>query len=222
MKIKHTEAWLVVMLVGSYITCQLIADVGASRFVQVGGLAFSGGTFVYGLTFTLRDLIHKHLGKEYARAAIAAAAVFNIFLSGYLFLVSLLAAPVWYAHRVAWDTIFSLVPAITIGSIIAEFISEMIDTEVYALWIKKLPKAPQWSRVLVSNMVSIPVDSVLFCTLAFSIVPKLLGAEGISFKDALVFATGGQIIYKALVTLVSLPFIYFVKDKANNKDYRTT
>ena len=222
MKSKNSETWLVVMLVGSYITCQLIADIGATRFVQIGPLALSAGTFVFGLTFTLRDLIHKHLGKGWARAAISAAAIFNIFLSGYLYLMSLLAAPVWYANAEAWNTIFALVPAITIGSIIAEFISEMIDTEAYALWLKTFPNAPQWSRVLVSNVISIPVDSLVFCTLAFSIVPKLLGDTGISLIEALTFAAGGQIIYKFAITLISLPFIYFVKDKANSKDYRTT
>jgi len=213
MKSKHTEAWLVVMLVGSYITCQLIADIGATRFVQIGPLALSAGTFVFGLTFTLRDLIHKHLGKGWALAAISAAAIFNIFLSGYLYLMSLFAAPIWYANAEAWNTIFGLVPAITIGSIIAEFISEMVDTEIYSLWTKWLPKAPQWTRVLVSNICSIPVDSLVFCTLAFSIVPKLLGAAGITLIEALTFAAGGQIIYKFAITLISLPFIYFVKEK---------
>jgi len=216
---KPKSVGTIVFLVGSYITCQLIADIGATRFVQIGPLALSAGTFVFGLTFTLRDLIHKHLGKNWARSAIAAAAIFNIFLSGYLYLMSLLPAPGWYANAEAWNVIFGLVPAITIGSIIAEFISEMVDTEIYALWTKWLPKAPQWTRVLVSNVCSIPVDSLVFCTLAFSIVPKLLGAAGITLMEALTFAAGGQIVYKFAITLISLPFIYFVKDKPADVEY---
>ena len=216
---KKLNVWLIVLLVGGYITCQLIADIGATRFVQVGGLSLSAGTFVFGLTLTLRDLIHKQLGKKWAHAAISAAAVFNIFLSGYLYLMSLLPAPVWYANTEAWNTIFALVPAITIGSIIAEFISEMVDTEVYAAWLRRFKNAPQWSRVLVSNAISIPVDSLVFCTLAFSIVPNLLGVGGISLMEALKFAVGGQIIYKAAITIVSLPLIYLVKERTANLDY---
>ena len=89
----------------------------------------------------------------------------------------------------------------------------MVDTEIYAGWLKLFPNAPQWSRVLVSNLISIPVDSFVFCTLAFSIVPNLLGAEGITLGEALKFAIGGQIIFKALITLVSMPMIYLVKGR---------
>ena len=204
----------IVLLVGAYITCQLIADIGATRFVQIAGLSLSAGTFVFALTFTLRDMIHKRLGREWAHAAISAAALFNIFLSAYLWLMSLFPAPAWYQLSEGWNAIFALVPAITIGSIIAEFISEHVDTIVYHFWSTRLKSWPQWTRVLASNLVSIPVDSVVFCTLAFSIVPFLLGATAISFMDALTYAAGGQIIFKVLITLVSLPMIYLTKERA--------
>ncbi len=203
----------IVMLVGAYITCQLIADIGATRFVQVAGLSLSAGTFVFALTFTLRDMIHKRLGREWAHAAISAAALFNIFLAVYLWLMSLLPAPGWYQLSEGWNAIFSLVPAITIGSILAEFISEHVDTIVYHFWSTKLVRWPQWTRVLASNCVSIPVDSVVFCTLAFSIVPFLLGATTMPLMDALVYAAGGQIIFKVLITIASLPMIYLTKEQ---------
>jgi len=209
------KIWLIVLLIGAYITCQLIADVGATRFVQIGSQSLSAGTFVFALTLTLRDLIHKRLGKEWARAAIFTAALFNIFLAAYLWGMSLLPAPVWRdAARVAgWNAIFALVPAITIGSILAEMVSELVDTEVYSLWKKYCSKLPQWTRVIASNFISIPVDSLIFCSLAFSIVPTVLGAEGaMPLREALTYAAGGQIIFKALVTVVSAPLIYLIKD----------
>ena len=206
--------WMIVLLVGAYLTCQLIADIGATRFVQIGSQSLSAGTFVFALTLTLRDLIHKRLGKEWARAAIFSAALFNVFLAAYLWAMSLLPAPVWRdAVRVAgWNSIFALVPAITIGSILAEMISELVDTEIYSLWNKYLGKLPQWTRVIASNFVSIPVDSFIFCTLAFSIVPSILGAGGMSLSEALTYAVGGQIIFKALVTVASAPMIYLIKE----------
>ena len=51
---------------------------------------------------------------------------------------------------------------IVIASIMAEVISEMVDTEMYSLWIRRITRKVQWSRVLASNAVSIPVDSLIF------------------------------------------------------------
>ena len=42
------------------------------------------GTFVYPITFTLRDVVHKVLGRHLARTLIVATAGVNLFLAAYL------------------------------------------------------------------------------------------------------------------------------------------
>lgn len=205
--------WSIVLLVGAYVVCQIIADVGATKFVEIAGVTMPAGTFVFALTFTLRDMLHKRLGKTWAQAAIVAAALFNIFLSGYLWLMAQLPAPIWFELGAGWDAIFSIVPAIALGSIGAEMVSELIDTEVYHFWQVRFSGLPQWTRVLGSNLVSIPVDSVVFSLLAFTILPLVFGGNSMPALSAITGAASGQIIYKALVTVVSLPGIYLVKDK---------
>lgn len=203
----------VVALVGAYVMCQLIADVAATRFVQIGSVVMPAGTFVFALTFTLRDMLHKRLGKEWAQTAIWVAAGANVFLAAYLWAVSRIVSPEWFALSDAWASIFTIVPAITIGSIVAELVSELIDTEVYHLWSMKFAKGPQWLRVLVSNAVSIPVDSFVFSTLAFVLLPTLFGGDALSVSEILPRVVSGQVLYKAAVTLVSLPAIYLVKEE---------
>ena len=205
------SAFVIVMLVGLYVACQLIADIGATKFVEIAGVTMPAGTFVFALTFTLRDLIHKRLGKKWANAAIITAAASNILLSGYLWVMSLLPAPVWFGLADSWNMIFAIVPAITIGSIVAELVSETIDTEVYH-WCKTKAGMPQWARVVVSNFVSIPADTVVFSALAFSLLPALFGAEAMPLGAAVARVFSGQVIFKAAVTLVSLPSIYLVKE----------
>lgn len=207
------SVWSIVLLIGTYIACQLIADIGATKFVEIAGVVMPAGTFVFALSFTLRDMIHKRLGKDWAKAAIISAAGLNIFLSGYLWIMSLLDAPVWFALGDSWNAIFAIVPAITLGSIAAELISQLTDTGIYTLWVNKFPRAPQWTRVLASNFVSIPVDSVVFSVLAFTFLPAVFGAESMPFMSALVRIASGQILFKAIVTLVSLPLIYLVRDR---------
>ena len=67
---------------------------------------------------------------------------------------------------------------------------------IFILWTKRFPNAPQWTRVLTSNFVSIPVDSVVFSVLAFTLLPSLFGAESMPFMTAVARVASGQIIFK--------------------------
>lgn len=204
--------WTIVALVGGYVICQAIADIAATKMIDFFGFVIPAGTFVFTVTFTLRDMLHKRLGKEWARAAIILAGVFNLLMAGYLALMATLPAPAFYTLGDAWNTIFIFVPAITIGSIIAEVMSEWVDTEIYHLWTSRVKQAPQWTRVVVSNVVSLPLDSFLFAMLAFVLLPPLFGAQALPVSVAL-SAVVGQIVWKAVITIFSIPGIYLVKDQ---------
>ena len=214
---SKTTIRAIVLLIGTYVMAQAIADVGATKLVEIGGIVMPGGTFIFALTFTLRDMIHKRLGREWARTAVFAAAGLNVLLAVYLFIISRLPSPDFFALGEAWSAIFAIVPAITIGSIVAELCSELTDTEVYHFWKTRFPRAPQWTRVVASNFVSLPIDSIVFTALAFVLLPPLFGAESMPLSQAITRIASGQILYKAAVTVVSLPLIYTVEDKPLNE-----
>ena len=73
-----------VIVVSAYIAAQMLADIASLKIGVVAGLAVDMGTFIYPITFTLRDLAHKVLGRAATRWLIAAAAVVNLFMAGYL------------------------------------------------------------------------------------------------------------------------------------------
>jgi hypothetical protein len=202
--------WAIVFLVGGYVLCQAVADVGATKFVDLGGIVLPAGSLMFALTFTLRDLVHKRLGKVWAQAAIVAAGTFNVVQSLYLAWMGRIPAPVWFEAADAWSTIFALIPSITFASIIAEVASQWVDTEVYDFW-RRAVNLPQWTRVLASNAVSLPLDSFVFGTLAFSVLPLVFGGEVLPLGTALNLVVG-QIVWKAAVTVVSLPGIYLVRE----------
>ncbi len=54
-----------------------------------------------------------------------------------------------------------------LASIVAEVVSELLDTEIYHLWVNRITRHYQWARVLVSNSLSVPVDSLIFVWIAF-------------------------------------------------------
>ena len=105
----------------------------------------------------------------------------------------------------AWEFIFGIVPRIVIASILAEIISELTDTEVYQWWTSGIGKnKPQWLRVIISNSISIPIDSLLFASIAFI---------GVISSSALVIMILSNILVKAVITAASFWMIYLVPEK---------
>ncbi len=205
MKISRDQA--LIILTGVYIFLQIVADIAASKVIVLGRIVMDAG-IIYSLTFTWRDLIHKQFGKKAAQTAIVLAAVINVLMMLYfLFVIALPAEPEWAAAggQTAWEFIFGIVPRIVIASIIAELISELIDTEVYQAWTSGIGRGkPQWLRVIASNSISVPLDSLIFTTVAFS---------GVLSLDVLVVMFFSNILVKGIVTLISSGLIYLVPEK---------
>ena len=125
------------------------------------------GTFIYPLTFTLRDLVHKVIGKRNAQTLIISAGVINLFMAGYLmWAASVPSDPSWGLGQ-EFRAILAPVWRIVIASIAAEIISELIDTELYHWFVTKVTTRYQWARVLVSNSDSVPIDNAIFAVGAF-------------------------------------------------------
>jgi uncharacterized integral membrane protein (TIGR00697 family) len=164
--------------------------------------------FIYSLTFTWRDLIHKQLGQKAAITTIWLSAAVNLLAALYFQLVVMLPAQTDWANaggQIAWEFLFSLQMRIVLASILTALIAELIDTKVYQLWTRGgREKWPQWTRVFASNSVSIPVDSLMFPIIAFA---GVLGVEGL---QQMVWT---NIIVKALVTALVFWTIYLVPEK---------
>lgn len=207
--------WVIVALIGSYVVAQAIADVAATKLVVLWGIVLPAGSIIFAATFTIRDLIHKRLGREWAIAAIVCAGIFNVVQATYLAWMAKLPSPPFYELHDAWSAIFALVPAITIASITAEVTSEWVDTMIYHGWWERFVKKgrlPQWTSVVASNFVSLPLDSFIFAMLAFVVLPKIFGGHALPVSAAWALVAG-QIVWKAAVTVVSMPTIYLVKHK---------
>ena len=192
-----------VLVVAAYVAAQMLSDVLSLKIAWVAGFSIDAGTFVYPLTFTLRDLVHKLLGRPAARAVIVAAAAINLVMAGmFAFAAWLPPDPTWTLQR-EFAAVLAPVWRIVVASIAAEIVSEFTDTELYHLWVTRVTRRYQWARVLVSNSVSVPLDSLIFCW----------GAFGGVFPAATVWSIfWANVLVKGAVTLVSLPGIYLVRE----------
>lgn len=137
----YSADWARYLLIGLYVLSILLANLTLNRFIALplyGQL--SVGTVFFAAVFTLRDRIHRH-GLKAVYLAIGLALVVNV-----------LAA---YFTGTPWRFIGASFLAILVG--------ELADTGVY----QRLLHRSWWVRVLSSNAVSVPLDSVLFTLLAF-------------------------------------------------------
>lgn len=145
-----------------------IANYTATWFIPLPMFGMvSVGTFVFGITFTQRDRVHRH-GRRAVYAMILVAAV----------------------GMVAESLCLGVPWRIILASFIAIIIAETADTEVY----HKLLHRPWLQRVAGSNAISIPLDSLLFNLIAFAGVFAPLMLAQIIFGEIVVkFTTGGLV-----------------------------
>jgi len=133
--------WAKYLLMALYVLSILLANLTLSRFIALpiyGQL--SVGTIFFAAVFTLRDRIHRH-GLKAVYVAIGLALIVNTLAALYT--------------GTPWRFVGASFLAILVG--------ELADTGVY----QSLLHRSWWVRVLSSNAVSVPLDSVLFTLLAF-------------------------------------------------------
>ena len=184
-----------------YIFAVLLANLTATLFLPFEiapgtGILVSVGTLVFGLTFTQRDRMHRH-GRPFVYRVIFISAILNLIM-----LVSL--RYIWgeglmaylNAKDLKWlsDATAMLMEngwRVFLASFLAIIFAETADTEIFHYYRDK-----SWiGRVIRSNSVSIPVDSVLFNLIAFA---------GSSFFPPVVLAKVilGEIVSKFVVSVV--------------------
>jgi uncharacterized PurR-regulated membrane protein YhhQ (DUF165 family) len=150
-----------------YIIAVLVANYTATWFfpLPIFGMV-SVGTLVFGITFTQRDRVHRY-GRKSVYLMILIAAVGMVLESLFL--------------EVPWRII--------LASFIAIVLSETADTEIY----HRLLQRSWFQRVLGSNLVSIPLDSVLFNVIAFAGVFEPGMMVAIVFGEIVVKFTTGAV-----------------------------
>lgn len=198
----ETRALKVLAIVtAAYIACQMMSDIASLRIIILAGLSMDAGTLVYPFTFTLRDLLHKAGGVVLARTVIITAAMINLLMAAMFWLVAYLPADAAVGPQTGFVATLSPVWRIVVASIVAEVCAELVDTEMYRRWVQKFGEVRQWLRVLASNSVAVPLDTAIFCLLAFG------GVLPGSVVAAIIVS---NIVVKMAVTLLSLPGIYLV------------
>ncbi len=193
---------LILVSVG-YVAAQIIADISNARELVLFGYSVSAFSIAYPLTFTLRDMAHKLAGPHVARTLIIAAAVIYVIVQAFFAITAgLVQSPA--GNGDALSALVSPEWRFLVAAVVASVLSQLVDTEVYTRWVDRFGGEMQWGRVLLSNLIGIPLDRILFILLASGIT------EG--FMEAFV----GTTIVRVIFGLVTIPGIYLVEEHSQD------
>jgi uncharacterized integral membrane protein (TIGR00697 family) len=183
-----------------YVSFQIISNVLSTKIALLPflHLAVDGGTILYPLTFTLRDFVHKSLGKQKARQIVILAGIVNLLAVLCFILIGKMTPDPSWPFQEAYQNILLPIWRITIASIIAQVISELLDTEIFSRIYKRFS---DWPAVIVSNSIALVADSLIFTFIAF------LGVLPMSVVWQIIVVNIG---IKFIISIISSPAIKLI------------
>ncbi|MCK9190694.1 MAG: queuosine precursor transporter [Sphaerochaetaceae bacterium] len=192
----------------------IIANIQVTKTVNLFGLEATLGNIVYATGFLATDILSECFGKKDSRRAIGMGFLSLICLTTFM-QVALKFNPAEsdFAND-SLITIFSLLPRLTVASLIAYFCSNMHDVWAFEYWKQKFPGTKYlWLRNNASTIVSQLIDSVLFSFIAF---------YGVFSMPVLLEITISTYVLKFVVAACDTPFIYLARKWFDEGKIKTT
>ena len=152
-------------------------------------------------------MAHKLAGPQVARTLIIAAAVIYLIVQAFFAIIAGLPPEMTPEESAALGQMLTPEWRFLLAAVVASVLSQLVDTEVYTRWVNRFGGAHQWGRVLVSNLIGIPLDRILFLLIAF------LGAWS---GDEFVAAFIGTSIVRLVFGFLSIPGIYLVEEHSED------
>ena len=164
---RNTLYWII-GLAATLIMAMTVADFAAAKFLDFGWVVTPAGALLFAVVFVVRDMLHKLAGAAVVQRVILIGVVLNLLIAGFMYAMTFIPAPE-FRPSVHFDAVWKMSLGIVIGSEIATIVSQWVNTVVYQnLWERDWGS---WTRTFVSNLVSLPVDAVLFVLFAFVCSP---------------------------------------------------
>ena len=182
----------------------LLGNIAVCKCVDIFGFSTTAGNVLYASTFLVTDILSEKYGKKDAARAVAYSfSIMVLWLIGTQMIALFEPNANDYIND-SLEVVFSLVPRVTIGSLVGFLVSQNLDVFLYHLIWKKTgnDRKMLWLRNNGSTLISQAVDTVIFTTIAFlNVYPTNV------FISILVTTY----VFKALVALLDTPFMYWAR-----------
>ena len=203
MKKTYKLSWLASASIATYAIIAVASDIFANKMLNIYGLALAGGILLVPFSFTIRDVMHKLIGFENAKRVVWATAIINLAIAALLMLLDIMPSAVSGQDEL-WHQVMGSSWRIIIASFIAQVAADLMDTYVFEYFTRRLHGKKTWLRVVGSNLISTPIDSMLFTLIAFL---------GVLPMDVMVNSIISSTIVKFVISLFAIPLAYAHESK---------
>ena len=156
----------------------LAAKITAVELPGIGMVAAPAAFFVYAATFLFTDIISEVYGKRAASAVVKLGFASQVLVLLYSWAALKLPYAPFGASPEAYRAVVGSAPSIVAASLAAYAVSQTHDVWAFHWWRERTRGRWLWLRNNASTMVSQLLDTVIFITLAFSVLPRVLGGPG--------------------------------------------
>jgi len=191
------------VLAGFFVTNAIVAELIGGKLVQFFGLfTQSIGIILWPVVFVLTDLINEHYGKQGVRKL----TYITVGLIAYTYILLTIALHIKASpgpvNDDAFKTVFGQSQYIIVGSIIAFFISQLVDVYIFWLFRARTGSKMIWLRSTGSTVVSQLVDTFVVQFVGF-VIPGYWTLNEFAHNAAWGY------LFKLLVAICLIPLIYF-------------
>lgn len=194
-------------LIGYMAIATILAEIGVVKSVNLLGLSATLGNVLFASNFLITDILTECYGEKEARKGIRFA-IFSVILFIIIMQFMILFKPnnLDFSQK-SMETIFGLIPRISIASIAMLTISNFADIKLYSWLKKKTNNKYMWFRNNVSTILCNGLENFIFIFLCF------VGVYSMNDMFAIAMSTT---IIETLIALCDTPFLYLskkIKDK---------
>ena len=203
MDFKNRKDIVFLVLAGFFITNALIAELIGGKLIQFFELfTQSIGIILWPIVFILTDLINEHFGKD----GVKKLTYVTVGLISFAFIILTIAIKIPATtfspiNNEVFKTVFGQSQWIIIGSIVAFFISQLVDVYVFVILKKITGNKFIWLRATGSTLVSQLVDTFLVQYIAFVLPAKW------TLDEFITNASWGY-LFKLIIAISLIPIIY--------------
>ncbi len=203
MDLSHRKNVLFLVLAGFFITNAIVAELIGGKLIRFFGVfTQSVGIILWPVVFVLTDLINEHYGKN----GVKKLTYITVALIAYTYLIITIGINVTAVEfspvsNEQFKSVFGQSQWIIVGSIIAFFISQLVDVYVFGAFRKMTGGKMIWLRATGSTAISQLIDTFLVQFIAFVIPAKW------TLDEFFVNASWGY-AFKLLIALCLTPLIY--------------
>ena len=217
-----------VALLALFVTALVTAQVTAAKIlafslpvslpVTGSTLSLPGAALAYAVTFFASDCYAELYGKRAAQVMVNVAFVMNFVLLALVWSTILAPAAPTSIDPTQFRQVLGASTNIVIASLAAYVVSQNWDVIVFHRLREATDGEALWLRNIASTASSQLLDTVIFVTLGFLVVPAVLNVGVVLPLPAIASLIVGQYLLKLLIALVDTPFVYAVVGFVRSRD----